>query len=66
MSKELQGRMDKIKIDLENIAKLPETLAIKKGQLMQNTSSTEGEKQNLTNELIKAEKEYEKINKQLK
>ena len=66
MSKELQGRMDRIKIDLENIAKLPETLAIKKGQLMQNTSSTEGEKQNLTNELIKAEKEYEKINKQLK
>ena len=66
MSKELQGRMDRIKIDLENIAKPPETLAIKKGQLMQNTSSTEGEKQNLTNELIKAEKEYEKINKQLK
>ena len=29
MSKELDGRLDKIRVDLENITKLPETMAIK-------------------------------------
>jgi len=66
MSKELHGRIDKIKIDLENIAKLPETIAIKKGQIMQNTLNTESEKQNLSEALVKGEEEYQQINKQLK
>ena len=66
MSKELYDRINKIKKDLENIIKLPETIAVKKGQLMQNTSNTENEKQNLLKELTTAEEEYQKINKQLK
>ena len=32
MSKELSLRIDKIKIELENISKLPEAIAVKKGQ----------------------------------
>ena len=66
MLKELHSRTDKIKMDLENIDKLPEIIGVKKGQLMQNTSNTETEKINISNELIKAEEEYQKINKQLK
>ena len=66
MSKELHGRINKIKIDLENIDKLPEIIGIKKGQLMENTSTTELEKKNISDELIRAEEEYQKINKQLK
>jgi len=66
MSKELYGRMDKIIIELENITKLPEIIAIKKGKLMQNTSDTENQKEDLTKELVKAENEYQEINKQLK
>ena len=66
MLKELHGRVDKIKTDLENIVKLPETIAIKKGQLMQNTSDTENKKQELSNELTKAEEDYQKINRELK
>ena len=47
MSKELGTRMDKIKAELDNISKLPEIIAVKKGQLMQNSSNTENEKQSL-------------------
>ena len=66
MSKELNERINKIKNDLESITKLPEKIAIKKGQLMQNTSNTENEKISLSDELVKSEDEYQKINKQLK
>ena len=66
MSKELRERIDKIKTDIENIKKLPEEIAIQKGQLMQNSSNTEKEKQDFSQELIKAEEEYLTINKQLK
>ena len=66
MTKELLGRADKIKLELENILKLPETIAIKKGQLMQNTSSTEEEKQNSSADLVGAEQEHQEINKKLK
>jgi len=66
MSKELNTRIDKIKMDIDNVIKLPETIAIKKGQLMQNTSNTENEKQNLSKELIDAEENYQKTNKELK
>ena len=66
MAKELHDRSDKIKNDLENITKLPETIAVKKGQLMQSTSNTENEKKNISTELTEAEEEEQKINKQLK
>ena len=66
MSKELSERINKVKIDLENIDKLPEQLSIKKGQLMENTSNTENEKQSLSNQLVQAEIKYQEINKQLK
>lgn len=66
MIKELINRIDKMKTELESINKLPETIAIKKGQLMQNTVNTEEKKQNSSVELDKSEKEYEVMNKQLK
>ena len=66
MSNELNKRIEKIKIDLENISKVPEKIAVKKGQLIESTNNTENEKQNLSTDLIKSEKEYQEINKQLK
>ena len=66
MYKELHGRVDKIKVDLENIVKLPETISMKKGQLMQITSDTENKKVELSGELDKAEEDHQKINKALK
>ena len=66
MSNELHARAGKIKIELENAYKLPETIAIKKGQLMQNTSDTESKKLEFSDELIKTEEEYKKENKELK
>ena len=66
MTKDLAGRVDKIKLEIENIAKLPESIAIKKGQLMQSTSTTENEKQDLSQKLAQAEIKYQEINKQLK
>ena len=66
MSKELGTRMDKIKAELDNISKLPEIIAVKKGQLMQNISDTESKKQELSDGLFSAEEEYQKVNKELK
>ena len=66
MSKELSDRMSKLKVDLDNIAKLPESIAIKKGQLMQNMSDTEEKKKEISEDLIKSDEEYQKINKELK
>ena len=66
MSKELHARIDKIKSELENISKLPEAIAVKKGQLIQNISDTESKKQELSDGLISAEEKYQKINKELK
>ena len=45
MLSELNERMNKIKIDLKRDRRTPEKMAIKKGQLIQNTSNTENEKQ---------------------
>ena len=66
MSKELRERIGKVKNDLENIIKLPEEISIKKGRLMQNTSDTESKKLELSDDLIKAEENYQEINKELK
>ena len=66
MSKELGTRMDKIKAELDNISKLPEIIAVKKGQLMQNISDTESKKQELSDGLFSAEEGHQKVNKELK
>ena len=66
MSKELYERADKIKKDLENIIKLPEEIAEKKGRIMQNTSDTENQKQELSDQLLKAEEGHKKMVKELK
>ncbi len=66
MLKELHDRINKIKIELDNITKLPEIIAVKKGQLMQNTSNTENEKTIVTKNLLEEEEEQLKINKELK
>ena len=66
MSKELHTRINKIKIELEDISKLPETIAVKKGQLMQNISDTESKKQELSDELVNAEEEISKNKQRIK
>jgi len=66
MTKDLDERISKVKIDLDNVEKLPEQIAIKKGQLMQNTSDTESKKNELSVELNSAEEDYQKENKELK
>jgi len=66
MSKELNERISNVKTDLENIVKLPEELAEKKGRLAQNTSDTETRKTETSNELDKAEKVYQDMNKELR
>ena len=66
MLKELDERINTVRTDLENIAKLPEQVAIKKGQLIQNTTNTESKKQELSDELAGSEEEYQEINKELK
>ena len=66
MSKELEERIGKVKIDLDKSAKLPEEIAEKKGRLTQNTSDTENKKQELSDDLLAAEDEYQQANKELK
>ena len=66
MSKELNIRIANVKTDLENIVKLPEELAEKKGRLSQNTSDTEARKLEISNELEDAEKIYQEMNKELR
>ncbi len=66
MANELNDRIKRIIGDLENIAKLPETIAIKKGQLMQNTTDTENRKEEISSELSEAEENYQKTNKDLR
>ena len=60
MTKELNGRVDTIKVEIENVNKLPEQIAIRKGQLMQNTSDTESRKQELSTNFLEAEENYKK------
>ena len=49
MSKDLNERINSVKTDLENIVKLPEELAEKKGRISQNTSDTETRKTEISN-----------------
>ena len=66
MSNELNERINTVKTDMENIVKLPEQLAEKKGRLIQNTSDTENKKLEMSNELNESEKIYQNMNKELK
>jgi len=66
MSNELNERIKTVKTDMENIVKLPEQLAEKKGRLIQNTSDTENKKLEMSNELNESEKIYQNMNKELK
>jgi len=66
MSNELNERISSVKTDMENIVKLPEQLAEKKGRLIQNTSDTENKKLEISSELDEAEKIYQDMNKELK
>jgi chromosome segregation protein len=66
MSNELNERINAVKTDMENIVKLPEQLAEKKGRLIQNKSDTENKKLEMSNELNESEKIYENMNKELK
>ncbi len=66
MFKELNERFIKIKTDIENIIKLPEEIAEKKGSLKQNILDTENKKEDLMSELNKSEAEYQNLNKELK
>ena len=66
MLNELNERIKTVKTEIENIVKLPEELAEKKGRLTQNTSDTESRKVEISNELEEAEKVYQEINKDLK
>ena len=66
MSNELNERINAVKTDIENIVKLPEQLAEKKGRLIQNTSDTENKKLEMSNELNESEKIYQNMNKELK
>lgn len=66
MSNELNERINTVKTDMENIVKLPEQLAEKKGRLTQNKSDTENKKLEMSNELNESEKIYENMNKELK
>ena len=66
MSKDLNERINSVKTDLENIIKLPEELAEKKGRISQNTSDTETRKTEISNELEEEEKIYQDMNKEVK
>ena len=66
MSKELNERIGSVKTDLENIVKLPEELAEKKGRISQNATDTETRKVEISNELEEAEKIYQDVNKEVK
>jgi len=66
MSKELKERINILNNDIDIIVKLPEIIAVKKGQLMQSTSTAENEKNNSSIDLSKAEEEHSMVNRKLK
>ena len=66
MMKELVSRKEKIAQDISNLEKLPENIAIEKGQTIQNIKTTEKEKINIEEDLEKAETVFREHNKNLK
>ena len=66
MMNELKTRKEKIAKNLINLEKLPENIAVEKGQTLQNIKITEQEKLKVEEETNKAEVVYEDHNKKLK
>ena len=66
MINELKTRKEKIVQNLINLEKLPENIAVEKGQTLQMIKTTEQEKLKIEEETIKAEEIYEDHNKKLK
>jgi len=66
MMNELKIRKEKIAQNLINLEKLPENIAVKKGQTLQTIKITEQEKSKIEEETNKAEIIYEDHNKKLK
>tara|TARA_B100001123_G_scaffold449695_1_gene616134 strand:+ start:78 stop:2654 length:2577 start_codon:yes stop_codon:yes gene_type:complete len=66
MLEELSTRKNELQKEIEKNQTLPENIAVRKGQYMQNTSTTESERDNLSKELTKAEEKYNEINNSLK
>ena len=62
---ELKARKEKIIQNLNDLEKLPENIAIEKGQTLQNIKITEKEKLQIEGEIQKAEIVYEEHNKSL-
>ena len=66
MITELKARKEKISQNLINLEKLPENIAVEKGQTLQIIKTTEQEKLKIEEETSKAEEIYEDHNKKLK
>ncbi len=66
MVNELNARKEKIAQNLINLEKLPENIAVEKGQTLQIIKTTEQEKLKMEEETNKAEEIYEDHNKKLK
>ncbi len=66
MISELNGRKDKIKLEMEENKKNPERIAISKGQNLQNLENTKKRNEEIETELIESEKKYNLINQNLK
>ena len=66
MINELKTRKEKIAQNLINLEKLPENIAVEKGQTLQMIKTTEQEKSKIEEETNKAEVIYEDHNKKLK
>jgi len=66
MIRELNGRKNKIKVEISENQKNPEKIAITKGQNIQNIENTKKRNEELSEELNKAEKKYNLINHNLK
>ena len=66
MISELNGRKDKIKLELEENKKNPERIAISKGQNLQNLENTKKRNEEIETELVESEKKYNLINQNLK
>jgi chromosome segregation protein len=66
MINELKTRKEKIAQNLINLEKLPENIAVEKGQTLQMIKTTEQEKLKIEEETNKAEVIYEDHNKKLK
>ena len=66
MIKELNGRKDKVKLEINENQKNPEKIATNKGQNIQNIENTKKRSEELNEELTKAEEKYNLINQNLK